>query len=506
MRLRIFILSILLSLTQLAYLQNKSFYMRIVDESFVPIETRQVRGLEKVEVRTKSEKFNAVLSKYNIKRFSQAFPTAKSEWLRQVFIVESEAALLEYLERNEFAKEIMNIEPLGEPELLYTPNDYSLALSQTNLDLVKAKGAWDIIGNLPRIPIGVIDTYFKTDHEDLENQFIAISGSNTNIANYHGSAVAGLLGAITNNGKGIASISLGTKMYASTNTDLNLINSEVLRIAQLGYRVINCSWTLGCGYSHIDDSLYSEIKNTWNTVVVFGAGNNGGYRYCHGTSDKVYPASYPSVLSVTSVGHMHPAGYISPVHGPVGWIDCHEEVVGNLWSAHHHNDAVDICAPGYDVPIIRIDLSEQYGYDSGTSYATPQVAATACLVLSINPCLSAAQAIDIIKNTADASIYSLPCNAPFLGLLGSGRLDVEAASLMAAESATKTFSLPTTFSGNQVVETNYAIKTTAPTKIVSGANVLFKTRKEVVIDSEFEVELGATFEINVNPNNTINCN
>jgi len=52
----------------------------------------------------------------------------------------------------------------------------------------------------------------------------------------------------------------------------------------------------------------------------------------------------------------------------------------------------------------------------------------------------------------------------------------------------------------------YTIRTEAPVQIAVGANILFETRKEVELTAGFEVPLGAAFEINVNPNNIVNCN
>jgi len=484
---------------QLSYSQDATFYVRIVDESFVPIEQEQMRedNIETLRIKTKSETFNSVLSKSKIKRFSQAFPTAKSEWLQKVYLVESDESLLENLKGNQFNKEITNIEPLCKPELCYTPNDYSLAYPQTNLDLVKAKGAWDIIGSLPRLPIGVTDTYFDTNHPDLKNQFISVIGNYS--VDGHGTAVAGLLSAQTDNSIGISAISFNAKMYASTNWG---DDNEVLTIAQQGYRVINCSWLNNCSHSAIQDSLYKEIRDVWNTIVVFGAGNDIRDEECGSLMAKVYPASLPYVLSVTSVGHMFDVGTITQ-WGALDWKDVHLMDVNNPNSSHHHNDAVDICAPGYHVATTQ--NGGTYNGFWGTSAAAPQVAATACLVLSINPCLSAQQAMSIIKNTADPNLYSISYNAPYIGLLGTGRLDVEVASASAAQSATKIFNVPTVLTGTNVIESNYAIKNTDSLIISSGADVLFKTRKNVVLNPGFKVELGAAFKTDVNVNNTINC-
>ena len=484
---------------QFIYPQNVTFYMRIEDEKFLPIEQEQIKkdGIETLEVKTRSETFNSVLSQSKIKKFSQAFPIVKDEWLQKVYLVESEESLYKNLTEAKFNNEISHIELLCEPSLCYTPNDYSLSYNQTNLDLIKVKDAWDIVRTLPKLPIGVTDTYFDKTHPDLQNQFINIVGNSS--PDGHGTAVAGLLSAQTDNAIGISAISFNAKIYASTNWGSD---NEVLSLAQQGYRVINCSWHNSCSYSVIQDSLYKKIRDVWNTIVVFSAGNVASH--CGSLTAKVYPASYSSVLSVTSVGHMKPVGYIDPQWGTADWIDCHEAVVGDPTSSHHHNDAVDICAPGYHVPTTL--YGGGYGGAWGTSFAAPQVAATACLVLSVNPCLSAQQAMNIIKNSADPSIYSISYNAPYIGLLGTGRLDVAAACLAAAQSATQTFSTPTILLGTQTIETNYAIENTASVQIVSGANILFKTRKEVILNAGFEVAVGATFEIDVDSNNVINCN
>jgi subtilisin family serine protease len=215
-------------------------------------------------------------------------------------------------------------------------------------------------------------------------------------------------------------------------------------------------------------------------------------------------------MSVTSVGHKFPRGYIDPTYNNIKWEwkDCHEEVISDPNSAHHHNDAVDICAPGYCVPTTyaTCESSGKYGNSWGTSFAAPQVASAIGLVLSVNPCLTAGQAMNLVKSSADAGIYSIPENANYIGLLGTGRLDVHAAVLAAAETATLYYTTPTNLTGTQVIKTNYAIRSlNQPVVITSGSNIKFMTRKEIELGTGFEVELGATFETNINVNNPVVC-
>src|SRR5699024_11022608 len=67
---------------------------------------------------------------------------------------------------------------------------------------------------------------------------------------------------------------------------------------------------------------------------------------------------------------------------------------------------------------------------SGTSLAAPFVTGTAALMFSVNPDLTAAEAKDILLNTAD-DIYHIPYNQKFQGQLGTGRLNAYRAVLTA---------------------------------------------------------------------------
>lgn len=289
-------------------------YVKIEDESVKPLVLyKSQRGNAFSRILTRNEVMNKLLAMYKISRYEQAYPTANSAWLLDVYVMEGDDAICEAL-KSQLPKsfsliEKTEMEPMelgSSSPSVYYPNDYKASV-QLNLKLIRAPEAWALIGNLPRCPIGVTDTYFEKNHPDLDGQYIKVCKSSYEDKNsFHGTAVSGILGAATDNGIGYSSLSMGAHMYASSNFGSD---SEVLRMAQLGYRVINCSWLNRCSYSVIQDSVYSEVKNKWNTVVVFGAGNNS--THCGSLSAKVYPASYESVLSVTSVGHINELGHTS---------------------------------------------------------------------------------------------------------------------------------------------------------------------------------------------------
>lgn len=216
MRKLLFILS-LLCIVQSNYSQNKRFYLHIVDSNFVPIEIKKNNINKEFKIKTRNAEFDLVLQKYPLKEFKQAFPSAHSKWLRSVFYIENESSEFSEEIQKKFKDKISHVETLCDPVLTYTPNDYNLAVTPSNLDLVKAKDAWDIVKDLPKISLGVTDTYFETTHEDLKNQLTIVGGHNNDTTSFHGTAVAGLLNAQTDNGVGISSIAFNAKIEASSN-------------------------------------------------------------------------------------------------------------------------------------------------------------------------------------------------------------------------------------------------------------------------------------------------
>lgn len=442
----------------------------------------------------------------SIQVVEKAFPTAVTPSLQVTVAIYASTQDLEYY-LNDISAAIQLAEIVCYPEgwLLYEPNDYTILTvdANTHLDLINADKAWDICQGDPRIKIGITDTYIEEDHEDLRYQIDSIV-RNSNIVDYHGTGIAGMAAGRTDNQLGLASIGFKSKIVFSSRL---YWSSEVLKIAQIpGVRVINISWTNGCTYpGSIREAVYDEIVNVHNVVVVAGAGNHPK-NDCNLRTDYSYPASFESVISVTSVGHIAEYGYNDPIYGNYNWKDCHEEVLGDPNSAHFHNDKVDICAPGYAL----LTLTNGNSYDRigwGTSYAAPLVAGTCALIAALNPCLSAVEIKDIVLQSADPSIYQLPCNSPYIGLLGKGRLDAYAALQLALQKdrryiQNQVYTGPVTliedsetelYAGENVQPNN----PTGPVRIKTGADVKFKATSSVVLSNGFEVENLSNFEIDI---------
>lgn len=348
-------------------------------------------------------------------------------------------ALEQELEPLMSSNQINLVEMLCYPKemLLYEPNDYGNITNPTrnknnsHLELINARQAWEITSGDSRVLVGITDTYIETTHDDLKNKIDTVWANSS--PNYHGIAVAGCVAGDTDNGLFLPSIGNKTKIVFSS----NLYNDSEVELMALdsNIRVINLSWYNNCNFDVTQNILYETILNNYNTIVVAGAGNKPSHCAEHAY---IYPAAYSSVISVTSVGHRKDYGYIDPNYGKYNWADCHEQFIGNDTngvSTHHHNDKVNISAPGYAVWATSLNNSTQYV--EGTSFASPIVAGVCALVVAVNPCLTAVEVKDIVLSTADPTIYQIPENQPYIGLLGTGRVDAYAAVSKALDIGTE---------------------------------------------------------------------
>ncbi|NLK47455.1 MAG: S8/S53 family peptidase [Bacteroidales bacterium] len=437
----------------------------------------------------------------DIKVVYKSFPTAKTKLLQQSVTIRSYNSNLD-IELSKYSDVFNFVEKICHPKdmLLYEPNDYSYLGEEASdhLDLIKAPQAWEITKSDSRILVGVTDNYIEPSHEDLENKISQILCNGTT-PDFHGIAVSGCAAAHTDNYKGLASIGFNSKIIFSSHW---ANDNEVLEMAQIpGVRVINCSWINSCSYSSTADALYQEIRDVHNVVLTFGAGN--GVNHCGSLTAYVYPASYESVICVTSVGHSTDYGTVLPIYGKHLWKDCHESTIGDSLSAYHHNDKVDICAPGYRV--VSPSLNNSYTNAWGTSFSAPIVAGVCALVASVNPCLTAAEIQDIVISSADTTIYNIPENAAYIGLLGKGRIDAYAAVKKAVELGTvyiqnRTYNSTLVETAETELKSGNSVTNLQPNGnviIETGSNVTFRATRSIELSPGFEVKLGATFNTEI---------
>jgi len=339
----------------------------------------------------------------NIVSIQKAFPSSKTRSLQDVYEIitttSSEVLVDELKKRND-----LFINPVVGPtyKTLETPNDYNTIFSnQWALNLINATSVWDITKGSSDITIAITDANYHLNHEELIGKFDYVS-PNSSTDYTHGTAVSTIAAGNTNNTVGTSSIGYNSRLQ------LRAMNyNELLNATYSGAKVINCSWASSCSFNGYAQQVIDEVYMN-GSVVVASAGNGST---CGGASNLVYPASYNHVISVTSVGVM----------------DNHERFMGNPSSTHQHNSMVDICAPGYDVPLTT--SSGVYVTGNGTSFASPFVSGTVALMLSVNPCLSVDDIEYLLKESCDTNVYLI--NPQYVNQLGAGRLDALKAVQMA---------------------------------------------------------------------------
>jgi subtilisin family serine protease len=313
----------------------------------------------------------------------------------------------------------------------FTPNDslYNYDFWGNNwnwhLDVIHAAEAWDLNTGSPDIKVAVVDGAVWVDHPDLANK-IFLSHDVTQAGDHnsnppesgdpalwsHGTHVAGLVGAETNNGIGVASVGynislIGVKATANTGNPGYVTSGYggIQWAANNGANVINCSWG-GPGFSQTNQNIMNTVYGM-GIIMVAAAGNDN-------SQAAQYPAAYNHVINVASTN---------------------ETDVKTDFS--NYGTTVDVSAPGgYGSPGPQGLLSTtwdftNYGYYdvySGTSMASPVTAGLCGLIFSVNPDLTPDQLETILKSTCD-DIYSVPGNENYAGKLGAGRINAYSAVL-----------------------------------------------------------------------------
>jgi len=208
----------------------------------------------------------------------------------------------------------------------------------------------------------------------------------------HGSHVAGILAATSDNEVGMAStvfngkiVSVKTSWDFQSTDEPGISNGYdgILYAAKAGYyagtfTIINNSWG-GGGYSNSEQSVVNTAHNTYGAVVVASAGN-GSATGSEEQYETGYPASYENVISVCAIG-------------------CNGQWGG--WASYH--PTVDLAAPGESV--YSAIIGSGYEFWNGSSMAGPNAASCIGLLQAFYPEMDNNQLTERILNTADRFIY-----------------------------------------------------------------------------------------------------
>ncbi len=255
--------------------------------------------------------------------------------------------------------------------------------SQWELEAINATQAWNYFIYAKKTPIvvAVIDTGINTSHPDLIGKIaeggkdFAETGSIED-EHGHGTAVAGIIAANTNNGIGVAGVCgyfdvkvLPLKVVKIVDGKPLISLDKVLEALEYAIQknvdIINIS--LGNPeYNRLENYKIQKVISKGITVVAAG-GNDKDDRLN-------YPASYDNVISVGSIDENKSRSDFS-----------------------NFNDKIDYVAPGRSVQTCKLDGG--YGEQSGTSFSSPIVAGLIANLKSLSPDISLSEINQVLQAT-----------------------------------------------------------------------------------------------------------
>jgi subtilisin family serine protease len=273
-----------------------------------------------------------------------------------------------------------------------TTNDPYLNTSSWQIAQPKFPAAWSMTTGSSSTIVAVLDSGVDSGHEDfgmfVTGHNFVDGGSNTTDDNGHGTAVAGIIAAQGNNGKGVAGVCwrcriMPVKVLGADNTGTwGDVADGVIWATDHGAKVINMSLGLPTGSRSIADAVrYAEKRNV---VVVASSGNEN-------SSAPDYPAAYAGVISVGAVDETGTRYSVSNGNIP-----------GGNWGSNY-GPWVAVDAPGCansTWPANSAHPSGQYTYFCGTSAAAPFVSGLAGLALSYVPSASATETVEAVESAA----------------------------------------------------------------------------------------------------------
>jgi len=365
------------------------------------------------------------------------------------------------------------------------PNDPLLSRQFVYFDDVGVVDAWDIEKGQAGTVVAVIDTGVNFNHEELigkawmnvreiagngrdddGNGYIDdINGydfekNNGDVAdiNGHGTAIASIITAQTNNGKGISGVSWGAKIMALRALDKNGNGSYQSVAKAIHYAVDNgadiINMSFGTDVSVADLANAAHYASTRGVILVSATGNEGLGRV-------LYPAAYEDVLAVAAISRS-----------------------GGLASYSNFGPEVDLVAPGDRYVVAGLDnptSRNAYSEASGTSFAAALVSGSLVLLKNHYPGVANEALVRILKDAAD------PLGDGASSFYGHGRLNI----LRALQGSG--FDQATLQSSHSFLPAN-GVATTMVTLNLSNANGQFGIDREIILLTDHELIVnGHTF-------------
>ena len=332
------------------------------------------------------------------------------------------------------------------------PNDTEWQ-AQWGMRAINAPQAWMYNYRLEHINIGILDTFFA-NHNDLggpQHPFTLFENNipaNANLFDRrHGNQVAGIIGAISNNNRGVAGLvwnrSLYTySLYGSREHQMIHFISYKHGLATLfahNVRLINVSMYIPYGridiigtvpYWYLDmharsmSSFLGRYRELGQDFLIVQAAGNASNSGAHNTQGRWIDASYSGIFvnitremnedvynRIIVVGNMEEI--IIPRQTEIEeypYYYFYNELLYIVASSSQIGSRVDIFAPGTGNP--STGINNEYLVFGGTSAAAPHVTGVAGMVWAANPTLTGAEVKDIILRNYSTDIGRLTSPIP----------------------------------------------------------------------------------------------
>lgn len=372
----------------------------------------------------KSEELGYMTSRLGAKSFTRLFPNAgeyeirtRREGLHRWFMVEfdQKVSITDAKSFLEAVPGIQSVEPNYVLKSAVNINDpyWNQMWGQNNTAYpgydVNCKPVWDnyTMGN-PKVVVGVIDGGIQLNHPDLADN-VAVSGHynyvrhNTTIKQHdHGTHVAGTIGAVNNNGKGVTGVAGGNT--AAGRQGVKLLSLQVFETQDNGQDISASSFATAL--KEAADRGAHISQNSWGYNFDFNEdGQLTGYelnyaRSAHENPERSFTQAvdyFNKYAGCDNNGNqlsgspmkggivIFAAGNDNAPYGAPGNYDGCVSVGalnknGSRANFSNYGDWVDICAPGVNIPSTYIN--GQYVSYSGTSMACPHVSGVAALIAS----------------------------------------------------------------------------------------------------------------------------
>jgi len=247
--------------------------------------------------------------------------------------------------------------PVVESELP-VPNDPYFD-KQWALSRIEVLKSWQITVGRPEILIAVLDTGIDQNHEDLSGKVMAevdfTDSPTQDDIHGHGTHVAGIIAANSNNGIGICGVAPQCRVMNVKVADdkgrcqPSAVAEGIIWAVDNGASVINISVELGEPLPELEEAV--DYAWSQGAVIIAAAGNDGSQL-------PVYPAYYENCIAVAATRQNDALAPLS-----------------------NYGEWVDVAAPGFKIYSTLPD--DSYGYKTGTSFAAPYVSGLAALLFSV---------------------------------------------------------------------------------------------------------------------------